>query len=114
MRKWSSTRRLSRPYRRRLSKAKFEIGMKAFGKYFCALLVLTAFRSFTADAAEVVERILAVVNDEIVTEQDLEVVMAPILAQYRASYTGRELEERLREMREQFERKVIEDRLVLS
>ena len=38
-----------------------------------------------AQSAEVLERILAVVNDEIVTEQDLEVVMAPILAQYRTS-----------------------------
>jgi peptidyl-prolyl cis-trans isomerase SurA len=73
-----------------------------------------AFFAGPVCAAEVVERILAVVNDEIVTEQDLETAMAPVLAQYRATYTGRELEERIRDTREQFQRKVIEDRLVLS
>ena len=43
-------------------------------------------------SAEVVERILAVVNDEIITEQDLELVMAPVVAQYRTTYTGKEFD----------------------
>lgn len=78
------------------------------------LLSAFALAAPSVFAAEVVERIIAVVNDEIVTEQDLEASMAPVLAQYRASYTGRDLEEKVREAREQFERKIIEDRLVLS
>lgn len=82
-------------------------------KSFAVFAVLIAF-SAPSYAAEVVERIIAVVNDEIVTEQDLQVAMAPVAAQYRASFTGRELEERMREAREQFENKIIEDRLVLS
>ncbi len=64
--------------------------------------------------AEVVERILAVVNDEIVTEQDLEIVMAPVVAQYRTMYTGAEYDEKVREVREEFLSKVIDDKLILG
>ncbi len=67
-----------------------------------------------ARSAEVVERILAVVNDEIVTEQDLEFVMAPVVAQYRTAYTGQELQEKIKEARAEFLNKVIEDKLILS
>ena len=67
-----------------------------------------------AFSAEVVERILAVVNDEIVTEQDLNIVMAPVVAQYRTTYTGKEYEDRVKEARQEFLNKVIEDKLILS
>ncbi len=65
-------------------------------------------------AGEVLERILAVVNDEIVTEQDLQVAMAPVLAQYRTTYAGEEYETRVREAQEEFLDKIIEEKLILS
>lgn len=65
-------------------------------------------------ASEVVERILAVVNDEVVTEQDLQYVMAPVIAQYRTSYTGVEFERKASEARQEFLAKVIDDKLILS
>ena len=64
--------------------------------------------------ADVVERILAVVNDEIITEQDLNVVMAPIVSQYKTIYTGQELEDKIKHGREDFLNKLIEEKLVLS
>ncbi|HXV18563.1 MAG TPA: SurA N-terminal domain-containing protein, partial [Candidatus Omnitrophota bacterium] len=67
-----------------------------------------------AYAVEVVERILAVVNDELITEQDLQSMMAPVIAQYRTRFTGEELDARLSEMRRQYLNKAIEDRLILS
>ena len=65
-------------------------------------------------SAEVVERILAVVNDEIITEQDLEIVMAPVVAQYRTSYAGGEYEEKASQARQEFLNKIIDDKLILS
>ncbi|MBI4352935.1 MAG: peptidylprolyl isomerase [Candidatus Omnitrophica bacterium] len=65
-------------------------------------------------SAEVLERILAVVNDEVITEQDLQIVMAPVAAQYRTLYTGQEFTERFKELRQEFLNKLIEDKLVLS
>lgn len=84
-----------------------------------ALIFLTAnlfpfCGSHKAFGAEVLERILAVVNDELVTEQDLQMVMAPVVAQYRTTYTGKEFDDRIREARSQFLNKVIEDKLILS
>ena len=64
--------------------------------------------------AEVLERILAVVNDEIISDQDLQLVMAPVLAQYRTIYSGAEFDEKLKEAREEFLSRVIEEKLVLS
>ena len=65
-------------------------------------------------SAEVLERILAVVNDELITEQDLQMVMAPVVAQIRTTYTGQEYEDRLKGARRQFLDRVIEDKLILS
>ena len=82
---------------------------------FTALLLLLLCKtSGPAFSAEVVERILVVVNDEIVTEQDLQTVMAPVLAQYRTTYTGGEFEEKVKEARQEFLNKVIDDKLILS
>ncbi len=80
------------------------------------VFLASAFFSGAPEAvhAEVVERIVAVVNDEIITEQDLQVVMAPVAAQLRTRFTGPELDGRLSEMRRDFLNRVIEDKLVLS
>ncbi len=65
-------------------------------------------------ASEVLERILAVVNDELITEQDLETTMAPVAAQIRMTATGQEYDEKMKEARRQFLNRVIEDKLILS
>jgi peptidyl-prolyl cis-trans isomerase SurA len=87
-------------------------------RIFLFVFVLTslgaALSPDRARAVEVVERILAVVNDELITEQDLQSMMAPVIAQYRTRFTGEELDARLREMRRQYLNKAIEDRLILS
>jgi parvulin-like peptidyl-prolyl isomerase len=82
-----------------------------FALFFAAWPVIF---STSVSGAEVVERILAVVNDEIVTEQDIQIIMMPIAARYRTMYTGAELSERLSEARREFLNKAIEDKLVLS
>ena len=87
--------------------------MKKFKLLFLFLLPLTSFL-LPAFGAEVVERILAVVNDEIITEQDLQVAMAPIVAQYRTTYTGKEYDDKIKAGREEFLGKLIEDKMILS
>ncbi len=79
-----------------------------------AFFILLTFLCPLRVQAEVVERILAVVNDEIVTEQDLEIVMAPVVAQYRTMYTGTEYDEKVKEARREFLSKVMDDKLVLG
>ena len=88
---------------------------KKFSLFFIPLfLVFAATASPKVYGTEVLERIIAVVNDEIVTEQDLEYMMAPVIAQYRTVYTGLAYVEKVKEMRKEFLQKVIEDKLILS
>ena len=82
--------------------------------FFLVVISFWAAAFAPARAAEVVERILAVVNDEIITEQDLQLAMAPVMAQYRTSYAGAEYEEKAKEARQEFLSKVIDDKLILS
>jgi peptidyl-prolyl cis-trans isomerase SurA len=89
---------------------------KIAGLVFTFILATGALGIFLGEAvcAEVLERILAVVNDEIITEQDLQVVMSPVLAQYRTLYSGKEFDDKVKLAREEFLNKVIEDKLILS
>ena len=89
--------------------------MKTFLRPVLSFFILTAVLvPAPVFAAEVVERILAVVNDEIITEQDLQIAMAPVVAQYRTTYVGAEYEEKANEARQEFLNKVIDDKLILS
>lgn len=67
-----------------------------------------------AVAAETLDRILVVVNDEIITEQDLRMAAEPMMAQYRATMSGFELEEKSMETRQRVLDQLIDDRLVRS
>lgn len=86
--------------------------LSAFALLLAAQMLFVAARP--AVAAEILERIIAVVNDEIITEQDLQLMMAPVVAQYRTRFTSAELEEKLKDARRDFLNKVIEDKLILS
>jgi parvulin-like peptidyl-prolyl isomerase len=90
-------------------------GVKRFRIFLFFVVVCASFAANSSVSfAEVVERILAVVNDEIITEQDLEIVMAPVVAQYRTTYAGTEYEGKIKEARQEFLNKVIDDKLILS
>lgn len=82
---------------------------------FAAVLTAATLLAGTAPSrAEVLERILAIVNDEVITEQDLQIVMAPVVAQLRTAYSDREFEDQVTRIRGEFLNKLIEDKLVLS
>lgn len=86
-------------------------------KKLCGFFVFVLSLTVAAprvSATEVLERIIAVVNDEIVTEQDLEYMMAPVIAQVRTAYMGQAYVEKAKEVRKEFLQKVIEDKLILS
>jgi len=65
-------------------------------------------------ATETLDRIIVVVNDEIVTEQDLRSAAEPILAQYRATMSASEYEEKSGDVRKRVLDSLIEDRLIRS
>ena len=64
--------------------------------------------------AEVVDKIVVVVNNEIITQREIDILLAPVYGQYRNEYKGEELIRRLEEARERILKQLIEDRLILS
>jgi len=88
-------------------------------KSFCCSTLLigciAALAAFGGTAgAEVVDKIAIVVNDEIITQGEIDQTLAPVYEQYRAVYYGDELMRKIEEARQKIIAQIIEDRLVLS
>jgi len=77
------------------------------GVVLCALCALPA-------RAEVVDQIVAIVNDEIVTFSELKKVLNPIYAQYEKTYEGDELVEKMVKARNEVLEQLINNKLLMQ
>jgi len=64
--------------------------------------------------AAVVDKIVVVVNNEIITQREVDMMLAPVYNQYRNMYQGEELIRMLEDVREKILKQLIEDRLIFS
>ncbi len=64
--------------------------------------------------AEVVNKVVAVVNDEVITQQDVDELLAVLYAQYVHTYKMDELLKKMEEAKQTIVEQMIEDKLVLS
>lgn len=79
------------------------------------LLILAAlFFSAYLASAEVIDKIIVVVNGEIITQGEIDRIVSPIFERYRTVYSGDELFRKLEEARQKVIGQLIEDRLMLS
>lgn len=62
--------------------------------------------------AETVDRIVAVVNDDPITQSELDMMLIPIYEQYKSVYDGRAFVEKITEARTSLLNQLIEDRLI--
>jgi peptidyl-prolyl cis-trans isomerase SurA len=83
-------------------------------KKFLLILCLFAFlRIPFGDAQEeLLDRVIAVVNDEIITQSELDSILRPLYEDYREQYSGEELVNFVKEARQKILNQLIEDRLV--
>lgn len=65
-----------------------------------------------AAAEELLDRVVAVVNDEVITQGELDVFLRPVYAQYSKEYSGPELVKIVNEVRQKILSQMIEDKLV--
>ena len=78
-------------------------------------IIITVLAAFTAlSGAAVVDKIVVVVNNEIITQREVDIMLAPIYGQYRNMYKGEELIKMLEDVREKILKQLIEDRLIFS
>ncbi|MFH1061389.1 MAG: peptidyl-prolyl cis-trans isomerase [Candidatus Omnitrophota bacterium] len=75
----------------------------------CLFLVLPVFAQ-----TEFTQKILAVVNSEAITQTDVDEILAPIYIQYKSTYAGSELAEKVKIARDDVLNQLIEDKLILQ
>lgn len=85
--------------------------MKSF-KAFIFLLLFVAL-GICAEA-QVINKVVAVVNDEVITQQDVDQLLAVLYAQYVHAYSRDELLKKMEDIRRNILDQMIEDRLILS
>lgn len=84
-------------------------------KIFVLLSLVLCLGSFHRLAdAELLDRIIAVVNDEPITQSELDVLLRPIYDEYKMEFKGEELVTQLNEVRQKLLSQMIEDRLVFQ
>ena len=64
--------------------------------------------------AAVINKFVAVVNDEVITQQDVDQLLSVLYAQYSQEYKGDELLQRMEQVKKDILNQIIEDKLVLS
>ena len=64
--------------------------------------------------AAIVDKIVVVVNNEIITQREVDIMLAPVYGQFRNMYKGEELIKMLEDVREKILKQLIEDRLIFS
>ena len=63
-------------------------------------------------AAEVIDKVAIIVNDEIITDNEIERQLAPIYERYKTIFNGQKLIEKLEEAKQRVAQQMIEDRLL--
>ena len=83
-------------------------------KLFFILLIFFLCLSCLPSFARVIDKILVAVNDEIITQSDVNKILAPMYEQLRSVYSGRELEEKMAATRHNVLNKLIDTKLLLA
>jgi len=77
-------------------------------------LNLLMFLSLAFADAQLIDRIVAVVNNDVVTQSELDTLFRPVYAELKEEYKGQLLYEKLNEVRLKLLNQLIEDRLVFQ
>lgn len=80
---------------------------------FWILAVSFIFTAGTS-SAEIIDKVLAVVNNEVITQSELDRILFPIYTQYSEIYSEEELPEKMDEARQEMILQMIEDKLIIQ
>ncbi len=78
------------------------------------IFIIIACTAISSYGAEVVDKIVAIVNDEIITQSEVEESMLAFIADYRLRYGAKEAEDRLDEAKGDALNRLIEEKLILQ
>ena len=83
-------------------------------KVIFLLLIACFILSARQSKAEVVDKVAVIVNDEIITQGEVDKILYNVYKQFKVQYTEEELEEKIDDARTNLIKTLIEDRLLLS
>ena len=85
-------------------------------KKLIAVTILVSLVSLYAifSHSEVIDKILVVVNDEVITQRDVDMRVAPLFEQYKTMYETSELMEKFQQIYKSVLEQLINDKLVIS
>ncbi len=86
---------------------------KIFRNTLLLLLAALLQSTFVHAREALVDRIVATVSDEVITQSELDALFRPVAEQFQGVYQGQELMEKLTETRNKLLSQLIEDKLVL-
>ncbi len=78
------------------------------------LCMVICMRAAVVTAAQVIDRIVAVVDEDVITQSELQESMLPFIADYKLRYEEGELEGKMGEVRQDALNRLIEERLILQ
>jgi parvulin-like peptidyl-prolyl isomerase len=85
-----------------------------FARRILLILSILVTMSFDFAQAETINKFVAVVNDEVITQQDIDQLLAVMYAQYSQEFKGDELLQKMEQVKKDILNQVVEDKLVLS
>lgn len=88
--------------------------MRAGTKVLLLLFALGLPPQSSCRAAAAENKILAVVNDEVVTQTDLDVALSSAIDELQKEYSGAELQAKIEAMRKEYLEQMIDDKLILQ
>ncbi len=78
------------------------------------IIILTIFSSFSLQSLYAEDKVVAIINNEIITQKDLTDFLNFIRLQYSRELKGKELEEKITAMKQDLLQRLIEDRIILQ
>ncbi len=84
------------------------------GIYVSIFIIAVAMASFGIGYSQVIDKTVAIVNDEIISQAEIDSVLASLYIEYKGTYKGAELAEKMEEARRNILKQLVEDKLVLQ
>ncbi|MEA3489119.1 MAG: peptidylprolyl isomerase [Candidatus Omnitrophota bacterium] len=80
----------------------------------CVIGAFLAFSSFSGSFAEIIDKVIVVVNDEVVTQREFDRAFMPVRISYEANFKGEEFKRRLAIAREGLLEQLVNSKLAVS
>lgn len=79
-----------------------------------SFFIVLSYATVYGQPKEFENKIVAVVNEDVITQADLDIALGSIVAQYKQIYSAEELTNKIEEARQDILNQIIEDRLILQ